>query len=227
MRVAIIADIRLYRESLLEVLTKRGVEVVATADSEAPTDDLGDPRPELVLVDTAVADCTATLRRLAQRFPQADVVAIGVPETEHHVLACAEAGVAGYVPREGSLDDLVDTIRNVARGESLCSPTIAASLLRRVATLAAQQRPDTDPLTVRELQIVELIHQGLSNKQIAGQLCIELSTVKNHVHNILEKLQVRRRADAAARVMSAGARPYAWGSLHPHGRSYLVQDGRG
>jgi two-component system, NarL family, nitrate/nitrite response regulator NarL len=227
MRVAIVADIRLYRESLVEVLTERGVEVVATADSEAPTDDLGDPRPELVLVDTAVADCTATLRRLAQHLPQADVVAIGVPETEPHVVACAEAGVVGYVPREGSLDDLVDTIRDVARGESLCSLTIAASLLRRVATLAAQQRPDTDPLTVRELQIIELIHQGLSNKQIAGQLCIQLSTVKNHVHNILEKLQVRRRADAAARVMSAGARPYAWGSLHPRGWGSLVQDGRG
>src|SRR5687768_14725417 len=157
MRVAIVADIRLYREGLAEVLARRGIEVVGTAHGDVGMEHIRDLRPELALVDTAIVDSIAKLRRLAEMVPHVSVVAIGVPETEGHVLACAEAGVAGYVPREGSLDDLVDAMRNVARGESLCSPSIAAGLLRRVATLAAEQRRQAHPLTVRELQIVELI----------------------------------------------------------------------
>jgi len=120
------------------------------------------------------------------------------------VIACAEAGVSGYVTREASLDELTGVVESVARGESPCSPRISALLLRRVAETAGR-RTETDAarrLTRREAEIVGLIDEGLSNKQIAGRLSIELATVKNHVHSILEKLQVERRAEAAARVRS-------------------------
>src|SRR5437773_985410 len=90
----------------------------------------------------------------------------------------------------------------VAASGRLYPEGLAASLLRRVATLAAEQAPVSaaERLTSREREIVRLIDDGLSNKQIAGELHIELPTVKNHVHNILEKLQVQRRSEAAARV---------------------------
>ena len=130
------------------------------------------------------------------------MVALGVADADDHVLGCAEAGVAGYVPRDASLDDLVAVIESAFRGEAICSPRIAGSLLRRIATLAAGQN-GTMPLahlTGREREIVRLIDRGLSNKEIARDLGIEVATVKNHVHNILEKLQVRRRGEAAARM---------------------------
>ena len=90
-------------------------------------------------------------------------------------------------------------VESVARGEMLCSPRLAATLLHRVATLAQERHSPgpLDSLTVRERQIVDLLGDGLSNKEIARGLQIEVTTVKNHVHHILEKLQVARRADAA------------------------------
>ena len=108
--------------------------------------------------------------------------------------------------REGSLDDLRRAIDSVARGESIVSPKMAASLLRRVSTLAADRAapPAIEELTVREREIVGLIEQGLANKQIAARLNIELATVKNHVHRILEKLDVTRRGEIAARLRHQG-----------------------
>jgi DNA-binding NarL/FixJ family response regulator len=128
------------------------------------------------------------------------VLALGVPETESHVLACAKAGAAGYIPREGSLQDLLDGIRQVARGEAHYSPRLVAILLQRFTARDTRREPAVERLTVRELEIVQLIDQGLTNREIAAQLFIELATVKNHVHNILEKLQLRGRTEAAAWV---------------------------
>jgi DNA-binding NarL/FixJ family response regulator len=132
----------------------------------------------------------------------ANVVALAVPDLEADVLTCAEAGVSAYVTREQPISALTETILGVARGEAICSARMAATLLRRIATLAVERRPEPPDrrLTERELDVVGLIDQGLSNKLIAGRLCIEVSTVKNHVHSILEKLQVNRRGEAAARV---------------------------
>jgi two-component system nitrate/nitrite response regulator NarL len=117
------------------------------------------------------------------------------------VVAIVEAGVAGYVPKEASVADLVSTLECVSRGEMPCSPRVAAGLSRRIAELA----PDLDSLqrtslTVRERQVLALVADDLSNKEIAQRLCIEVTTVKNHVHNMLEKLQVPTRHDAVALV---------------------------
>jgi DNA-binding NarL/FixJ family response regulator len=137
-------------------------------------------------------------------------VALALPEAEADVIACAEAGASGYVPREGTLDDVEAVIESVARGEALCSPRIAATLLRRIAATAAERQPAPSEmrLTSREMEIIDLIDEGLSNKEIAQRLCIAVPTVKNHVHSILDKLHVHRRAEAVARLSARGA-------LHP------------
>jgi two-component system, NarL family, nitrate/nitrite response regulator NarL len=133
------------------------------------------------------------------------VVAFSVADTEDEVCECAEAGIAGYVARNGSKEDLITAVENAVRGEVLCSPRVAASLFRRLAAhvQTSRQRPPEAPLTGREQDIITLIDTGLSNKEIARQLKISLPTVKNHVHNILEKLQVRRRGAAAALLREA------------------------
>ena len=142
-----------------------------------------------------------TVRVIGEATPEAKVVALAVSDTEEDVIACAEAGACGYVLRDETLDDLETVVEGVARGEIQCSPRITASLLRRVGTLAAELRGPSPnaSLTAREAEVAELLDQGLSNKEIGQRLGIALPTVKNHVHRILDKLHVHRRAEAAAR----------------------------
>jgi DNA-binding NarL/FixJ family response regulator len=115
-------------------------------------------------------------------------------------MACVECGVVGFVPRDASLSDLVSTIESALCGEANVSPRLAASLMRRLASIARQRSPAAvaTHLTQREQEILAMLGEGLSNKQIAARLIIEVATVKNHVHNILSKTKLNRRSEAAA-----------------------------
>jgi two-component system, NarL family, nitrate/nitrite response regulator NarL len=206
-RVLIVAEIRLYREGLAEMLhAEPEIEVVATAaGADEAVRALREQQPDIVLLDVAIPENAWLVRGLVAAVPGTRVVALAVPEAEQDVLMWAEAGVAGYVTREASVEDVVAAVQAVARGEVLCSPRMVATLFQRIATLALERSPQSieSRLTSRELEILDLIDQGLSNKEIARRLTIEVSTVKNHVHNILDKLNVSRRAEAAARVRAA------------------------
>jgi DNA-binding NarL/FixJ family response regulator len=128
------------------------------------------------------------------------VVTVGVRETEDDILILAEAGSAGYVLRADTLESMRTVLEAVARGETVCSPRTTAMLLGRIAALAAERRESTGAgrLTAREVEILDLIEQGLANRDIAERLSIEVRTVKNHVHSILTKIGVTRRGQAAA-----------------------------
>ena len=203
-RVLIVDDTQLYLEALAGILASQALiaAVEIARDSDGALHHLITSSPDVVLVNTAMADSSLILRMIAHVAEQVPVVALGVSESEAEVISWAEAGVAGYLFKTGSLGDLLAIIQRAAQGEALCPPRITAALLRRVAALAAELRLEagTTRLTVRERQILELVDEGLSNKDIARRLSIEVRTVKNHVHNILEKLQVKRRGEAAARV---------------------------
>jgi two-component system nitrate/nitrite response regulator NarL len=161
--------------------------------------------PDVALVDFAMHDALAGPHAIAAARMRVKVVTFSVADTEHEVCECAEAGIAGYVARNGSKEDLIAAVENAVRGEVLCSPRVAASLFRRLAAhvQTTTQRPPEAALTSREQDIIALIDRGFSNKEIARQLNISLPTVKNHVHNILEKLRVRRRGAAAALLREA------------------------
>lgn len=200
-RVLLVADVSVHRDGLVDQLDREpGIEVVgATSDLAESVTEIWRLGPDLVLLDVAADERVPAIAALVAAIPEVRVVAFAVPETESDIVACAEAGVAACVTREASFDELVATIERVGSGESLCSPHVAAILLRRVATLAAQRSDDpAASLTARERDILELIDEGLLNKEIAQRLCIELPTVKNHVHHILEKLEVHSRHEAAA-----------------------------
>jgi DNA-binding NarL/FixJ family response regulator len=200
-RILVVASVRLYREGLAQVLDRRdGLRIVGTAaDRREAVERTRELRPRIILLDMSTPDGQSIPREAASLVPGLRVVALGVTEVESDVLACAEAGVAGYVPRDASLDDLVAALRTAARGEVPCSPLLVGSLWRRVSALAANQISGSPPggLTRREREIVRLIDRDLSNKEIAHELGIEVATVKNHVHNVLEKLGVHRRVEAA------------------------------
>jgi len=183
--------------------------VIATANNLDDTTCLDELNPDVVVLDMSARGSLDAIRRVSASSARARIVAFAVEETERDVLLCAEAGAAGYVACDGTMDDLVNTIHSVARGELLCSPRIAATLFR--ALHAQGSRPDGDrlalTLTAREREIAPLIDRGLSNKEIAAHLRIEVATVKNHVHNLLEKLQVASRGEAAARLRAGVGAP--------------------
>jgi two-component system, NarL family, nitrate/nitrite response regulator NarL len=219
-RVLVVAEIRLYREGLaanlaarphLCVLGKAGSADEARALQKALA-------PDIVVIDMGTRDSFELVRAFRRQDVNVRIIAYGVDESERDIVACAEAGVAGYLPCDGSIDDLVRIIASCTRGELICSPRIAATLFNRVCSLASLGHESTKGdaiLTGRERQIVSLIDAGLSNKEIAQRLNIEVTTVKNHVHNILEKLHVTTRAEAAAWFLGRDARRSSYSVLDP------------
>jgi DNA-binding NarL/FixJ family response regulator len=157
---------------------------------------------ETVVLDVAAAG-PAFVRELTDWRPELRVIAFALVETPPNVIEWAEAGVAGFVTEVGTVADLREAVVGAAYGELFCSPLTAGTLLRRVRTLAPGSLSDAS-LSPREVEIARLMEQGLMNKEIASRLGIELPTVKNHVHRILGKLGVHRRADAAARIRRSG-----------------------
>jgi len=209
--LVIVSDVRLYREGIAAALAHRGrIAVLATASSVAESlDCVRSLSPDVVVVDMAIRDSLAGIRSLATRTtPGTKIVAFAVDELESEIASCAEAGVSGYVPCDASVDDLAATIESVSREESPCSPRVAATLFRHIAALANGGRTagQTAALSHREQQTLALIRGGLSNKEIAQKLTIEVATVKNHVHSLLAKLGVTTRGEAAALPQCAGIR---------------------
>jgi two-component system, NarL family, nitrate/nitrite response regulator NarL len=207
-RVFLVMRARFYRESLVEVLSRDGRMAVegSTSDWQEAVACCAECDPNILICDLNVAEAFRGVRMLSHTFPEVAIVALGVPDTERDVLPWAEAGISGYVPWEHSLRELQETIINVSRGELHCSPRVAAALMRRLAALASERQgaPVEGRLTSREREVIALIAQGLSNKEIAQRLFIEVPTVKNHVHNILEKLHVRRRGQVVALLHQRG-----------------------
>src|SRR5262249_32262734 len=122
--------------------------------------------------------------------------------TIDQVFACAAASFSGYIPRESSAEEVRRAVLDAMQGHMHCAPQITAAMFRRLAGLlrVLGQQGSLPSLTFRESEILELVEQGFSNKEIARQLVISSSTVKNHMHSILQKLQVSRRAQAVARL---------------------------
>jgi DNA-binding NarL/FixJ family response regulator len=171
------------------------------ADVEEALTTAADAAPQIILVDVALPDGLAAVPRLHDLTPQPQIVALALGETETAVIAWAEAGVCGYVPRSTALSELVSLLQGIVRGEQTCSRKIAGGLLRWIARTprAATQAPAATPrlLTSREEQVARLISAGLSDKEIARRLNIGLATTKSHVHNLLGKLMLTRRTQVA------------------------------
>ncbi len=203
-RIFIVDDLLLLREGLVSLLAEQEDLTVigAAASSNQALEQIKVLRPEVALIDLGMPDkdgiaMTQSLRRDA---PEVKVIILGMLDLTHEIMGCIEAGAAGYVLKEASFDYLVETIRAVYKGESFCSPRMAASLFSRIAEMASKDKPrmpqSSIKLTYRELEIINEIAQGLCNKEIAQRLSIEPQTVKNHIHNILDKLQLHTRLEA-------------------------------
>jgi DNA-binding NarL/FixJ family response regulator len=212
--VLLVDDLFLARAGLAELLRSGdwATRVETAEDVQAAVAAVNDRRPDVILLSMTSLGGLAALRALRAAEPGIPVVALAVGETEEAVVACAEAGAAGFLPRRATLEDLQAAVTGALRGEAVCSPRVAGHLLHRVSMLAAQpitRTEETAHLTPREREVLVFIEQGMSNKQIAVDLGIEVRTVKNHVHHLLEKLRVSRRGEAAARLRSSRVPDFA------------------
>lgn len=207
----LVSAVRFLRESLNEILS--GVaEVRVTGEAASLPRALEVARaadPEIVLLDAAFPDGQDSARQISAAAPRANIIALGIFETEDDVLSWVEAGVVGYVPNTASVDDLVTLIGQISRGEQACPSNIAGSLLRRLASSrhVPERASPLPSLTRREHEILSLVRQGLSNKDIARRLRISLGTTKSHVHNLLSKLNLQRRAEVMAQAAAQPAKP--------------------
>jgi DNA-binding NarL/FixJ family response regulator len=196
----ILSQVRFLRESLAEVFTRDGPGCVLglCADLSEAIAMCRALHPDIILVDAAFPDGVSLIGCIHEVSPATRVVVFAVAETEESVISWAEAGISGYVPSTAALSDLSATLTLIIDGVQTCEGRVAAGLLRRLA----QTGPSTTnnaprpTLTAREQQIVAMISAGLSNKDIARQLKIGLSTTKSHVHNLLGKLNIQRRGQA-------------------------------
>lgn len=161
---------------------------------------------DVALVSTRLPDQGALklTSAITELTPSTKVLALGLTEEKQRVLRYVEAGATGYILKDDSLEDMIETVRAAQDGKVFVSPQIAAALMERLSDLAhmfsgiENSVSDTAGLTARELEVLQLIGAGLTNQRIAEQLVIEVGTVKNHVHNILDKLNVNSRGEAAA-----------------------------
>jgi DNA-binding NarL/FixJ family response regulator len=168
---------------------------------------IAEARPDVILVDLGRTDAAATARSLKLACPRAKLVAFALDEVNDDVFACAAAGFSGYVPPESGADQIHQALVDAASGRMRCAPHIAAAMFNRLSDLLRQVPAHTTlpSLTARENEIMALAEDGRSNKEIARQLRISSSTVKNHIHNVLQKLQVARRGEAVARMRAPRA----------------------
>lgn len=196
-RVLIVSDVRLYGESLRRVLDSRPefevLGVVGNAEEAGRL--LMELKPHIVLLDPALPDAESVCRLVRTRQSRTKVMVLGLARVEDEAVHWVRCGAHGFVTRGQSVDDVVATVQGVVAGLFRCSPRVARALMREVATGGEPHGTGEDPpyLTSRELEVSRLLARGMSNKQISRRLGIAVSTVKNHVHNILSKLGLERR----------------------------------
>jgi DNA-binding NarL/FixJ family response regulator len=201
--VFVVSRVRLLRESLADIFrTTPGYELTGTSSGDlADIAVVLESGSDILLLDSGTPNSVTFVTALESGGSSVRVVVLAVGEHSPTILALVEAGTFAFIARDGTREDVLATVAAAMRDEALCPPAIVAILVSRVQALAGLDvaRP-IDILTFRERQILNLVADGASNKQISRDLCIQLSTVKNHVHNILEKLKVPDRRAAAARV---------------------------
>lgn len=211
-RVVIASETQLVSNMLVSLLRDEGdISVLGTATSVEEVFDIEDDF-DMLLVSASLPDNGAMklVKEVTSSEKHTKIIVLGMTESKSQILKYIEAGADGYVLKEHSVDELIDRIRVTAKDKAVVSPEVADAMMERLTNLSRlfSEVEDVidDPvdLTPREWEVLELIGEGLTNKEVAQNLHIELGTVKNHVHSILQKLDVDNREEAAAYLALIG-----------------------
>ena len=207
MNIVVLSPVRLLGAGLAACLSSH-----PDLRTEAVVNDLGSLRdilartkPEVVLIDVTQGIDLFDVRAIAAEWPDVALVALGLHEQRQEVIRCGRAGFAGYVARDASIEILCTALLEIVHGRLSCPPEISGGLLRALfqATPHSETHDFDHSLTRRESEVLQLLGRGLSNKEIGCELCLSVATVKHHVHHVLEKLELPRRAQAMRRVRDA------------------------
>jgi DNA-binding NarL/FixJ family response regulator len=208
-RVLVVDDHPVFRQGLISVLQRHlEFEVVGqAANGIEAVMKASELEPDIIVMDIRMpgGNGVEATRAVQQKLPQAKVLIVTVSDKDDDLFAAIKAGARGYLLKSVSLQELVDSIRLVARDEAIISPAMATRLLDEFKQ-ADKARPDKElgELSLREQEVLQLVAQGASNKEIADRLFISETTVKAHLRTILEKLQARNRAEAVAVAAAKG-----------------------
>ena len=206
-RVLIVDDHMIVRKGIRALLTEiAGLEVVGeAADGQEAVAQAISLRPDVILMDLAMPkmDGIEATRQIKTSQPESCILVMTSFATDDKVLPAIKAGALGYLLKESAPEDLVQAIHQIHRGEPSLHPTIARKVLEEI-THPSDRPPTPDPLTKREAEVLLLVAQGLSNQDIARQLCISDPTVRSHVSNIVSKLHLATRIQAALYALREG-----------------------
>jgi DNA-binding NarL/FixJ family response regulator len=205
-RAMIVDDHALFRRGLEMVLEEEAdIELVGQAsDGSEAVEKAGESLPDVVLMDIRMPRSSGieACRAMKEVAPSAKIVMLTISDEEEDLFEAIRAGASGYLLKDLPLDEVAETVRAVHGGQSLINPSMAGKLLSEFATLAKRdtgervQQVPPPRLTEREMQVLKLVARGMNNRDIAKELFISENTVKNHVRNILEKLQIHSRMEA-------------------------------
>lgn len=208
--VGIIEDNRLAREGLAALVAGTGkcIVVAVAAAVDADMARLRAAEPRVILLDLGVnGDGPRAVERMRKAFPEAGILVMDLMPLHDDIVELVNAGVAGFVMKDATVEELLSTIVAVAGGQHILPPEMTSALFSQIAREAAVREPaaetDAARMTPREREVVLLIKEGLSNKRIAGRLDIAPQTVKSHVRNIMEKLALHTRLQISAHGRSS------------------------
>lgn len=202
--IALIEDNRLVREGITALLGQFADLKVAYGHASDVAAPLRSATPQVILLDIGLrrGDSLHVAGRLRRDFPDAKIIVMDLLPAYEDVVEFVNAGVSGFILKDATVDDLVNTIRLVAGGASVLPPEMVNTLFSRIAREAVSRSPakamESVRMTPRERQIINLIAEGLSNKEIAARLHVATHTVKSHVRNVMEKLALHTRLQIAA-----------------------------
>jgi DNA-binding NarL/FixJ family response regulator len=215
--LVLIDDNRLLREGLARLIREQKdfKILAASADADEAMQKVREAKPDVVLLDFGLEghDSLAITATVHREIPGAKVIVLGLLPIEEDIVSFVRAGASGFIMRDATFDDFVKTIRSVVSGMVVLPPQLTGSLFNQIAEQAgkrgAPRELESVRLTQRERQVIDLIAEGLANKDIAARLHIAIHTVKSHVHNVLEKLALHSRLEVAAFSRHQGERKSA------------------
>lgn len=211
-KLVLIDDNRLLREGIVEMIrTQPGFKVLAaSADANEALEKVKEAKPDIVLLDFGLEnhDSLNLTSTVHAEVPEAKVIVMGLLPMQEDVAHYVRAGASGFIMKDASFDEFFATIRAVAKGAQVLPSQLTNSLFSQIVRNAAVKDTakviDSVRLTTRERQVIDLLGEGLSNKEISSRLHIAVHTVKSHVHNVLEKLALHSRLEVAAFSHASG-----------------------
>lgn len=208
-KVLIADDHKLFRQGLIGLMKTREdlVEVIGEAETgEEAVSLAGKLHPDVILMDIYMPqmDGLEAAKEIHERFPGIAIVMLTSSEKDGHLYEAVQVGVSGYLLKSLDANELFDLLKGVVKGETAMTRAMAGKLLKSVANRMADEDKGEQSLTERELLVLRLVASGASNQEIADKLTISINTVKSHLKNILEKLQLENRTQAATYALKHG-----------------------